>query len=240
MRPASRLRRDRCRTADPTSGRLKPKLLLVSCVLDRMMDAVHVGRDDESSAARDRAARGRRTLPWLNIAVAFSSTSKISTATAGAPSDRDDRELDQHRQQDLDRMKARAGGHVEVEIGVMHPVQAPQQRHRVEHDVLQVDGKIEDDRPKRERPPDRHVEIVEHSPATARRRARRSPPPSAETAGARSGCSAPPAPGCAASARAAAASARAWAPAPPTPPSARTRRKTHPGGRPARGPAPIG
>jgi hypothetical protein len=30
--------------------------------------------------------RGRRTLAWLNSAVALSSTSKTTTATAGAPS----------------------------------------------------------------------------------------------------------------------------------------------------------
>ena len=47
-----------------------------------------------------------RTLPWLNIEVALSTTSKISTATAGAPSTSDDGELDEHRQQDLERMKA--------------------------------------------------------------------------------------------------------------------------------------
>ena len=52
---------------------------------DRVMDAVHLGRDHEP-AQHAVEPRGMRTLPWLNIEVAFSSTSKISTATAGAPS----------------------------------------------------------------------------------------------------------------------------------------------------------
>jgi hypothetical protein len=36
-------------------------------------------------SARSTAA-GRRMLPWLNIAVALSITSKITTATTGGPS----------------------------------------------------------------------------------------------------------------------------------------------------------
>ena len=52
---------------------------------DRMVHAVHVGRDDQPAYHPVRRC-GRRTLPWLNIEVALSSTSKISTATAGAPS----------------------------------------------------------------------------------------------------------------------------------------------------------
>jgi hypothetical protein len=40
-------------------------------------------------------------LPWLNIAVALSSTSKITTASTGGPEHGDGGELDQHRQADL-------------------------------------------------------------------------------------------------------------------------------------------
>jgi hypothetical protein len=39
-----------------------------------------------------------------------------------------DAELDDHRQQDLDRMKSHAGRDIEFEIGMVHPVQAPQHR----------------------------------------------------------------------------------------------------------------
>ena len=38
-----------------------------------------------SQRSRRSSPAGRRTFAWLNIAVAFSSTSKTSTATAGAP-----------------------------------------------------------------------------------------------------------------------------------------------------------
>jgi hypothetical protein len=54
----------------------------------------------------------------------------------------DHRELDQHREDDLDRMEACAGGDVVVGVGVVHLVQAPQQGHRMDHDVLQPDGEV--------------------------------------------------------------------------------------------------
>ena len=51
----------------------------------RMMDAMHVGRDDDEAKHAIKPER-QRTLPWLNIDVAFSSTSNTSTASGGAPS----------------------------------------------------------------------------------------------------------------------------------------------------------
>ena len=42
-------------------------------------------------------------------------------------------------------MEAHARRHVELEVGVVHAVQPPQRRHRVEQHVLQVDREIEQD-----------------------------------------------------------------------------------------------
>jgi hypothetical protein len=72
--------------------------------------------------------------------VAFSSTSKINTATAGA-----DGELDEHRQQNLDRVETQPGADVELEVGVVHAVEPPQGRHRMEEDMLEIDREVEDD-----------------------------------------------------------------------------------------------
>ena len=63
-------------------------------------------------------------------------------------------------------MKACAGGDVKIEIGVMHAVQPPQRRHRVEHYMLQVDREIEDHDGRDDGDPERHIEIVERTPAT--------------------------------------------------------------------------
>ena len=40
-------------------------------------------------------------------------------------------------------METRARGHVKIQVGVVHAVQAPQQRHGVEHHVLQIDRQVQ-------------------------------------------------------------------------------------------------
>ncbi len=40
-------------------------------------------------------------------------------------------------------MKAQSRCGVELEVRVVHPVQTPQRRDGMEHDVLQIDGQIE-------------------------------------------------------------------------------------------------
>ena len=39
-------------------------------------------------------------------------------------------------------MKARTGGHVDIKVGMMHSMQAPQQRYPVHQQVLQVNHQI--------------------------------------------------------------------------------------------------
>ena len=75
-------------------------------------------------------------------------------------------QLDPHRQQNLDRMKAYAGRNIELEVGVVHAMQAPEGRHRMEQNVLEIDGQIEQDDAKRDCRPSRQVEGVEQSPAS--------------------------------------------------------------------------
>ena len=110
---------------------------------DRVVNAMHVGRDDEPSQhAIDPA--GMRTLLWLNIEVALSSTSKMSTASAGAPRTATTANLIRIDSSDFDRVEAQPGGDVDFEIGMMHPMQPPERRHRMEQHVLEIDGEVED------------------------------------------------------------------------------------------------
>ena len=74
-------------------------------------------------------------------------------------------ELDQHRQRDLDRVETRAGGQVIVQVGVVHLVQPPQRRHGVHHHVLQPDHEVHRNHRQRHGQPERHVEVVEQTPA---------------------------------------------------------------------------
>lgn len=50
----------------------------------------------------------------------------------------DHNQLDPHRDQSFHGMKAEVGRCVNVEIAMMHPVQAPQPRHCMENHMLQV------------------------------------------------------------------------------------------------------
>ncbi len=81
-------------------------------------------------------------------------------------------ELDEHGEDDLDGVEARPGGHVVIQVRVMHPVQAPQDRHRVHHDVLQPDDEIHGDHRDRNGKPERDLEVIEQPPALRGREGR--------------------------------------------------------------------
>jgi hypothetical protein len=102
-----------------------------------------------------------RTLLWLNIEVALSNTSKSRTATGGYH----DGELDHHRQQDLDRMETQPGRDVEFKVGVVHAMQAPQRRHRMKEDMLEINRKVEDDDGSNHADPGRRREYVQQAEA---------------------------------------------------------------------------
>ena len=109
---------------------------------DRVMHAVHVGRHDDPA---QHAVEPRR---HAHVAVVehrggVEQHLEDQHGDGRRAQRRDHAELDAHRQQDLDRVEARAGRHVELEVGVVHAVQPPQRRHGVEQHVLQVDGEIE-------------------------------------------------------------------------------------------------
>src|SRR5207248_665681 len=59
------------------------------------------------------------------------------------PKGTDGCELDQHGEEDFARMKPRTRGDVYIDVGMMHTVQAPENRYRVKQHMLQVDGEIQ-------------------------------------------------------------------------------------------------
>lgn len=77
----------------------------------------------------------------------------------------DDGHFDDHADQDFNGMKAQAGGDIDVQIGMMHHVQAPEQRHRMEHDMLEIDHQIQDQDADKHAEPGRQIEDVEEPPA---------------------------------------------------------------------------
>jgi hypothetical protein len=55
----------------------------------------------------------------------------------------DDRDLPQHRKRDLDGVKPYRGGYVDVAVGVVHLMQAPEDGDLVGGEMLRPDGEIE-------------------------------------------------------------------------------------------------
>ena len=131
---------------------------------------------------------------------------------------------------DLEGVKARARRHVEIEVGVVHPVQSPQQRDGMEHHVLQIDGEVERQHRGDDGPSPGQGDMLSR-PMRARRRIRRrrSRPPAGTHAAER--CSGRRALGCSPSAAIWACARRAAVPGPPTRPSpqrCRQRRRAGP------------
>ncbi len=108
----------------------------------RVMDPVHVGRDDESPEPSVRALRHRYVAVVEQRGRAQENLERDDRPRRGAD-ENDDRELQAGGDHDLERVEADAGADVETKIRVVHAVQAPERRDRVEHHVLQIDGEIE-------------------------------------------------------------------------------------------------
>ena len=130
-----------------------------------MMHAMHVGRDDEQGAKTRSSHAGSAILAWLNMAQALRITSNRNTASGEAPSGTHHHDLPQHRQRDLDRVKAHRRGHVDVAVGVMHLMQAPEQRHLVRDEMLRPDGEVEREQRDHDLEPIRPSELVQQPDA---------------------------------------------------------------------------
>ena len=110
-------------------ARLNPNLLFVSrgatewCT--RCMSGVTIMNHTHRSTET-----GNRPFEWLNIAVAFSRNCGLSHGRG---------------QQDLDRVKSGARLDIEIDVGVMHPMQSPQHWHGMKQHMLKVDDEVEKD-----------------------------------------------------------------------------------------------
>jgi len=81
----------------------------------------------------------------------------------------DDPELDDHREDDLQRVKTDPGGEIEIQIAVVNHVEPPQRGCEVKEDMLEVDEKIEDDNARDDGQPVGDLDTVEETPASLRR-----------------------------------------------------------------------
>ena len=107
-----------------------------------MMDAMHVRRHDDPTQDAVQPLR----QPTFRM---IEHRGRVERDLEDQDGDRrraeagDDGELEAHREKNFNRMEPRTRRHVEVKIGVVHAVQPPKRRHRVEHHMLQIDREIE-------------------------------------------------------------------------------------------------
>src|SRR6185369_6833581 len=135
----------------------------------RVVDAVHVRRYDETPQPPLRPA-GERRVRVVEHRRDVEQHLEYHDGYWGGADRRHGRALDDGGKQDLDRVEAGAGAEVEVLIGMMHAVQPPEGRDGVEHDVLEVDRKIEQHDAERQGQPPWQRYGVEETPAALFRR----------------------------------------------------------------------
>lgn len=123
---------------------------------DRVVDPMHVGRHHEQA----QRVVGRLRQSEIRVAEQRAGIEQHLEDHHGdrrGSECRDDGELVEHGQEHLDRMKAHARGHVEIQIRVVHAMEPPERRNGMQQHVLQIDRQIEgrhreqDHEPARER-----------------------------------------------------------------------------------------
>ena len=129
-----------------------------------MVDAVHVGRDqDPAQPAVD--TYGQPDIAVIEHRRGVEQDFKNHHPQRRCAEHHHRAQLDDHRQQYLDRMEADPRRHVDVEVGMVHAMQPPQQGDGVEQHVLGVDDQVEQDDGNEDRQPIRDRDHVQHSPA---------------------------------------------------------------------------
>src|SRR6266851_2080973 len=106
---------------------------------DRVMNAVHIGRHDEPT----QDALDSRRHPHVAVVEHGSGVQgnfKEQHGQRGGAERGDESELDAEGKKDLDGVKSSAGGHVDVKVGMVHPMKTPEGRHVVKDAVLKVNG----------------------------------------------------------------------------------------------------
>ena len=72
-----------------------------------------------------------------------------------------DSQLDQQGEEDFYGVKAKACGHIVIEVCMMHPVNTPEDSEGVKHDVLKIDRQIHQHQRYPKGQPIREVEMIQ-------------------------------------------------------------------------------
>jgi len=108
----------------------------------RMMHTMHIWRDDEEPE-HTISDQGNTDVGVIEHGTSIQQHLEREHRQRRGPKGTDGCELDQHGEEDFARMKPRTRGDVYIDVGMMHTVQAPENRYRVKQHMLQVDGEIQ-------------------------------------------------------------------------------------------------
>ena len=145
-------------------GQVEAKIGIDQRGMDRMVDPVHVRRHHKQP---QYPVDPRRDIDIAVVEHGRGVEQHLEDhhRHQGWPQHQDGGELDQHGEDDFEGMKPGAGGDIVVEVGVMHPVQAPKQRDGMDHHMLEVDDEIQRNHGDDHRRQEGHFVVMEQPPA---------------------------------------------------------------------------
>ena len=144
-------------------GKLKPKLLFVSRMMTEWWTRCISGVTTNNRSRRSSPSR-QADVPVAEHRGPVQQDLEDEDRQGGNAEGRHRRKFDQRGEVDLQGVKAQPRGDVDVEIGVVHAVEAPEEREHVEHHVLEVDDQIEEQDADQDRRPEGHRQMVQGPP----------------------------------------------------------------------------
>jgi len=130
---------------------------------DRVMDPVHV-RGDHQEPQQPIDPHGDKEVAMVEHGRSIQKDFKDDDADRGGPQDGNGSRLDSQRNDNLEGMKSRAGGHVVVHVRVVHHMQTPQNRDRMKHDMLHIDDEVQDHDGQHHFQPEGPLDLIEDAP----------------------------------------------------------------------------
>ena len=107
--------------------KIRPPVGVRLALDDRVMDAMHAGRDDD---AVERAFDGERQTPvgMVKERCRFEDQFEDEIEERSDSENQDDDQAKWDRENDFSEVKARRGAHIEIEVGMVDVVKAPEKR----------------------------------------------------------------------------------------------------------------
>src|SRR5881409_2263290 len=143
---------------------IEPEIAIRFAPENGVMDAMHVRGDDEPTQ-RALNGEGQSDVAMVEHRSGVQSDFKYQHRERRCAQRDDDEELDAQRQQYLDGMKSRTGGHVHVQVGVVHSMEPPENGNGMKNAVLEVNRQVEQKQSEQPFQPRRPGQKVKETPA---------------------------------------------------------------------------